>query len=247
MKYKAWDIIGASFFSKGRESAKPSNRDITFFLSPFSPGDRVAIIGASTEGLIRKAIEKKLEVFVFDFSKVMCDSLREKYKSKEISVRKLDIVLKKTEDYLGMFKGVLSDRLINRFDKFEVQEALKNMYMMLEPGGLLSFSVKLGLYPMDLKMIQNGIENGDIDIFFNSETKTMNFSKAERAIHDCLQPHGSISKDTLVQWYIHRGKEKRFIDIEIEELLSKTLFIKTQNISRSVSSDDVCIYKILKL
>lgn len=221
-KSDAWDRIGSQFWNKGRESAKPSEKELAIFCSGIEKGQRCAIIGASTKGLVAAVSEITPNVIVFDFSARMCAELSQILP--DIEVHLVDITQPLPDDLVGTFDWVLSERLINRFDGDEAVRGVASMNALLRGGGVLRTSVWLGLYPMDRAMIEYGCANGTVDQFWDEATTTINFSQAGKALTEKLMPHGSIAQKDLHDWYLGRGREKRFSDEEIRELILSTGF-----------------------
>lgn len=157
-KAAAWDLIGSLFWESGRSSAKPSAEEIDLFLAGISDGARCTVIGASTKGLVEAVIERGAKVTVLDFSKRMCTDLRSALPEGSCRVWQHDITrpapdeLRHTQDFL------LNDRLVNRFSQTEARKGLEGMLDLLADGGQLRASIKLGLYPMDERMVAAGRE-----------------------------------------------------------------------------------------
>lgn len=215
---EAWDLMGAKFWEQGRQSARPNHTDIDEFLSGIKKGESVAIVGASTRYLIEEAVKRGLSVTVFDFSDVMLQALKNELRE-SCTYFKLDILLSIPVQYIGKFDYVISERLINRFTKNEVIRVYKNMYQLLSTSGEVRNAIKLGMYEMDKKMLKYAEENKLEASFYDADTKTIDYAKAKLILPNCLVDHGNISKDTLINWYLGRGKESRFSDNEIKEII----------------------------
>jgi hypothetical protein len=218
MKAEAWDAIGSLFWELGRSSARPSEREIDEFLADLPPGSPCAVIGASTKELIEAMIEAGHEVTVLDFSRRMCADLGSALGPGQCRIQKLDITRPVPEDLRATQAAVLSDRLLNRFGPAEAVDALAGMAALSAPGGEVRATVKLGFYPMDLRMISLGRERGCLERFYDPEERTLDFGAADGVLESAVLPHGEIPRDLLLRWYRGRGLEKRFDDAEIRAL-----------------------------
>lgn len=217
-KTVGWDIVGGLFWEKGRQSAKPSESELELFTAGIKPGDNVAVIGASTKDLIEHLIAMDVNVTVYDFSKGMCDSLKEALSPNVPPIRVLDITAPLNRELIGYYDYVLNDRLVNRFTTQEAEKALKNMVALAMQGEVRA-SVKLGLYAMDEKMIELGKRRQVLERFYCEDTQTIDFSKADDILEESLLPHGQIDRDVLLRWYQSRGMETRFSDSSLMQLI----------------------------
>jgi len=216
-KAAAWDNIGSLFWEQGRNSAKPSAYEMDRFTQDIKLGDRVCVIGASTKELVCLLMELGAKVTVYDFSIGMCNSLRAAMPDSDVVIKQLDIVAPLDASLIGSQDYVLNDRLVNRFTAKEAKSALHNM-CALTPAGEVRASIKLGYYPMDLKMIELGKERDTLSEFFDEETQTIDFSKAGTVLNDALLAHGDIDANLLLDWYRGRAAEKRFDHADIVAL-----------------------------
>jgi hypothetical protein len=82
--------------------------------------------------------------------------------------------------------------------------------------------VKLGFYPMDLRMIELGRERSCLHEFYDEEDRVLDFAAAGAVLEDAVLPHGDIPRDLLLEWYRGRGREKRFEDEEVRALPART-------------------------
>ncbi|MFD7919955.1 hypothetical protein ACFV3R_12100 [Streptomyces sp. NPDC059740] len=219
-KSAAWDLIGSLFWESGRTTAKPSDEEIGLFLDGVAAGARCTVVGASTKDLVEKLLERGAEVTVLDFSTRMCDDLRAALPPGSCQVLRHDITRPAPEGLRATQDFVLNDRLVNRFGADEAQAGVTGMLDLLAPGGQLRASVKLGLYPMDERMIAAGRERGTLAEFYQPEAKVIDFAAAGEVLTDALLPHGAISPDLLLQWYRGRGREKRFDHQDVIALVS---------------------------
>ena len=118
---------------------------------------------------------------------------------------------------------VLTDRLINRFTRDEVPVFLRNVLRLVMRNGELRMTVKLGFYPMDLLLIEEGRRKGTLTHFYDEETCTVDYASARRELEACLVPHGSIDRDVLLDWYVGRGKESRFTHEGIQQMVMNAI------------------------
>jgi len=84
------------------------------------------------------------------------------------------------------------------------------MLDLLTDSGQVRASIKLGLYPMDTRMINLGRERGCLEQFYDAESNIIDFGAAGDVLIDALLPHGDIAPELLIEWYRGRGKEQRF-------------------------------------
>lgn len=219
-KVEAWNKIGGKFWTEGRKSARPSAEELDLFTTGISTTDRVVVVGASTKELVENLMGKGIRVMTIDFSDQMCDDLCEAVPDAEVRV--VDVTRPIPSDLLGTADWVLSDRLINRFDAAEAATGVAGMASLLSDGGMLRQSVKIGLYPMDETILAHAREAGATHLFWDEETSTIDFSRAGDSLDSGILPHGEINMDLLKQWYIGRGREKRFSDAEVRDLFEQT-------------------------
>lgn len=218
MKADAWDVIGSLFWEVGRPSARPSEREVAEFLDGLPGSCDCAVVGASTKELVEALVDRGHEVTVLDFSRRMCEDLEAALSEDACRILQLDITKPVPEEMRGTQAAVLADRLLNRFDLEEAAAALGGMAALLRPGGEIRTTVKLGFYPMDLRMFELGRERGCLARFYDSRSNTLDFNAAGGVLEDAVLPHGDIPRDLLLQWYRGRGVEKRFADSEVKSL-----------------------------
>lgn len=242
-KSAAWDHVGGLFWTKGRTSARPSRRELDRFCAGIEPGMRCIIVGASTRDLVESVREVTDNVLVLDFSPRMCADLANELPGCDIRV--VDITQPVSTDLAESGHWILAERLINRFDTQEAIQGAQGMFSLLTVGGRLRTSIKLGLYPMDEVMIEHGQSSGELGQFWDDATTTIDFSRAGDALSQGLLPHGSIERNVLQQWYVGRGREKRFNHSEVEELLLSNGF--TQLVSEPLpDATDTTLYSATK-
>lgn len=216
-KASAWNQIGGLFWTQGRVSARPSRTELDLFTADMMPGQRVCMIGASTRELAEEILRRGARLTVLDFSERMVRDLSSVIDDADIRVA--DITGNLPADLEGAHSWVVSDRLVNRFDAAEALKGVDGMSALLAEGGLVRTSVKLGLYPMDEKMLEHAGATGRAETFWDADSRTIDFSKAGASLEAGVLPHGSIDLELLKQWYIGRGKEKRFNDTEVRDVL----------------------------
>lgn len=220
-KAAAWDLIGSLFWEAGRSTAKPSAAEIELFLAGIPAGARCAVVGASTKNLVEALIAAGARVTVLDFSERMCADLRAALPAGSCRVIRHDIVRAAPAGLRGTQAFVLSDRLVNRFSGTEARAGLAGMLDLLGDRGQIRASVKLGLYPMDERMIALGRERGCLDRFYDSRRRVIDFAAAGDVLTDALVPHGDIDPGLLLQWYRHRGREQRFDHDDLVSLVGR--------------------------
>ncbi|MGF1427368.1 hypothetical protein [Kitasatospora sp. LaBMicrA B282] len=220
-KAEAWDLIGSLFWESGRTTAKPSDEEIGLFTAGIEPGDRCTVVGASTKDLVEALIALGAEVTVLDFSERMCADLRAALPAGSCRVLRHDITRPAPAELRGTQRFVLNDRLVNRFSETEALRGIEGMLDLLADGGQLRASIKLGLYPMDERMIELGTERGCVATFFDAAEKVIDFGAAGDVLTDALLPHGDIAPELLLQWYRGRGREQRFDHEDIVALLGR--------------------------
>lgn len=235
-KASAWDHIGSLFWEVGRTTAKPSQHEIGMFLAGVDAQARCVVVGASTKDLVESLIARGARVIVLDFSKRMCRDLRAALPPGSCEVELADITRPLARHLLGSADFVLSDRLVNRFSGAEALAGLCGMASLLTPGGQIRTSVKLGLYPMDYRMISLGRERGELERFYDAEQKIIDFSAAGNVLTHAVLPHGDIDRALLLNWYRGRGREQRF---EHEDVLRLFAQVRVAGATARVISSDV--------
>lgn len=220
-KATAWDLIGSLFWDVGRTSAKPSMAEIELFLTDIPAGAKCCVVGASTKDLVEALVAHGAIATVLDFSERMCHDLRDALPAECCRVLQHDITRPAPDGLRGTQEFVLCDRLVNRFTSAEAAAGLVGMLDLLEDGAQLRTSVKLGLYPMDERMIDLGRQRGCLERFYDTTQRTIDFSAAGDVLTDALVPHGGIPTELLLDWYRGRGQEKRFDDVDIVTLVSQ--------------------------
>lgn len=216
-KVEAWDQVGLAFWHLGRESAKPGPKCVEWFAQ--DGGSRCLVVGGTTIDLIERLAERGAQVCVLDFSRRVCQEAAEQV-SLGVTVVHGDALDPPREvRELGSYDAVLCDTLINRFDSAEALAFARTSAGLLRSGGRLRATVFEGRYPMDERMIDTGRAWGCLERFWEETTQTIDFARAGREmLEQALLPHGDLPRETLVQWYLGRGREKRFGRAELEGL-----------------------------
>lgn len=221
-KSAAWDLVGGQFWESGRRTARPSAAEIERMARGIAAGARCVVVGASTRDLVVALLGRGAEVTVLDFAERMCADLRAALPPQACPIHQHDITSSPPGRLAGRQDYVLSDRLINRFSESEALAGLQGMAALLAVGGEVRTSVKLGLYPMDGRMIELGRRHGCLAAFYDERQRVMNFAAAGQILEEALLPHGDIPAEVLLNWYRGRGTEKRFEHEDVVELFAKS-------------------------
>lgn len=218
-KADAWDAVGLDFWRRGRKSAKPSPGDIRWFLRDVTAQHRCMIVGGTSVGLIRAALERGADVTVVDFSERVCTELRQCVTG-SFTVVCADILA--LGDAVGPAPThLLSDTLINRMDGGEAAAFAASSARVLPAGSILRATVYLGFYEMDRRLLRLGLQAGCTKAFWDPETATIDFARVPADLLERgLVPHGGISRSQLVAWYQRRGREKRFSEADLRRLFA---------------------------
>jgi hypothetical protein len=221
-KSAAWDLVGGQFWESGRQTARPSAAEIERMTRGIAAGARCVVVGASTRDLVVALLGRGAKVTVLDFAERMCADLRAALPPQACPIHQHDITGSPPGPLAGSQDCVLSDRLINRFSESEALPGLRGMADLLAMGGELRTSVKLGLYPMDRRMIELGRRHGCLAAFYDERQRVMNFTAAGQILEEALLPHGDIPAEVLLNWYRGRGSEKRFEHEDVVGLFAKS-------------------------
>ena len=217
-KALAWDSIGDRFWSLGLPSGEARRLELNFYLGEKS--ESIAVLGASSNFIIEKAVGIWKKIIVVDFSSKLLKSVKSKFwENTELDCVQTDLTRELDKRLLGSTELIVADRLVNRFNLDEASRFFCNIYSMLKPGGNFKFTVRIGIYPIDQKLIELGKANGTVNKFWNELEKTIDFSQALSELTVAVDPMEGISKKDLVNWYYLRGKEKRFFPDDIEAIL----------------------------
>jgi hypothetical protein len=221
-KSAAWDLVGGLFWESGRRTARPSIDELERMTRGIPAGARCVVVGASTRDLVVALLGRGAQVTVLDFAERMCADLRATLPPGACPIHQHDITSAPPSHLAGIHDYVLSDRLINRFSETEALPGLLGMAGLLAMGGEVRTSVKLGLYPMDERMIELGRRHGRLAAFYDERQRVMNFAAAGEILQQALLPHGDIPAEVLLDWYRRRGTEKRFEHEDVVELFANS-------------------------
>lgn len=216
-KAKAWDAIGLKYWSLGRRTGKPRPSTLRWFIRGLRPADRCLVVGGTSVGVIRAAAATGCQVVVADFSARVCAELRGRLPAGVTVVRR--DVLDPAPEWEATFTHLLSDALVNRFDGEEAERFERRAAALVRIGGELRATVKLGLYPMDVRLLELAAGRPDAD-FWDSRTRTMDYGHIGPLMEAGMVPHGGIARADLAGWYRSRGREKRFGEEDLRELFS---------------------------
>lgn len=219
-KARAWDAMGAEFWLHGRPAARPSANEIGLYLELIPCEASCAILGASSRDLVECASRRGLKVTVFDFSKRMVDALLQALPSSHFEVVLHDVTKPFDKSLRRSFDFVLADRLINRLTTQEARGALTSVAELLLDEGEFRTAVHLGLYPMDLLLLKEAKSRGILSEVWDESAHTIDYCAAREILAQCILPHGDIPRDILQVWYENRGKESRYNQEDIEQLVS---------------------------
>jgi hypothetical protein len=239
-KSVAWDRLGALFWTHGRPSARPDGSTIDLLLDGFGPGTSLLVVGASTRGLVAGALERRVAVTVVDFSAGMCRALEAEFPAGSVVVRQADVTGDCADVGPARFAGVLSERLVNRFTTEEADLALRSMALLARPGGEIRLTLKHGFYPMDLRLVEIGRRSGTVDRFYDEQTRTLDYPAAGELLEAALVPHGEIPAELLLEWYRGRGRERRWMPGDLEELARGVPGLHLRR--RVPVAEDCCLY-----
>jgi hypothetical protein len=220
-KAEAWDAIGAAYWNAGYRGG-PTARDIDTYLEGVGPGTPLAVLGASTFHLIAAGIDRGASVTVLDFSAGMRAALRGELDGRACCILAQDITEEIPEALAGQFRFVLADRLLNRFVERELRAALRQLLRLLDDGGQIRTSIRLGLYQRDLPLIEEGRRRGVLDRFYDESTGVIDYGAAGDLLDQVLPPHGDIPRDVLLRFYRLRGPEQRLRAADLRRYIAGT-------------------------
>jgi SAM-dependent methyltransferase len=234
-KAQAWDALGLKYYFLGRRSAKPSPSTVRWFTDGVGPEGRCLVVGGTSVGVIRAATRSGCPVVVADFSPRVCADLRQEL-SGAVTIVQRD-VLQPAPDWDGGFTHLLCDALVNRFDDEEARRFERQAARVLRPGGVLRATVQLGLYPMELRLME--IAPGEIQGFWDERTRTIDYGRIGDLLERVIAPHGDISRHDLLEWYRHRGREKRFDEKDLCDLFGPPAWAPVELAPDDPASDRV--------
>lgn len=216
-KARAWEAIGLKYWSLGRRTGKPRPSTLRWFSSGLGPDERCLVVGGTSVGMIRAAAATGCGVVVADFSRRVCSELRGRAPA-GVTVVQRD-VLEPVQDWEEGFTHLLCDALLNRFDAAEARRFERRAAVLLRTGGELRTTVKIGLYPMDLRMLELAPQHLQAD-FWDPRTQTMDYGRLGSLLEAGMVRHGGIARADLIGWYRNRGREKRFSEEDLHRLFA---------------------------
>jgi len=223
-KAAAWDSVGGLFWKEGRQNAKPSDKMINKFLEGILAGQSCLIIGASTKSLIEEALSRNIKITVIDFSKKMCEDLAQEIGVKNVNILVHDALTHPPSLLKNNQQFIISDRLVNRFSQSETSIFFNNIKHYLCEHAELRTTIKMGLYEIDNALIEEGKSRGTVKNFYNEKEGWIDFSLAADELTTSVTPHGTISRDILINWYQKRAREARFNPLDIQQILLRNNF-----------------------
>jgi SAM-dependent methyltransferase len=234
-KARAWDALGLKYYFLGRRSGKPTRATIRWFTGDLAPDSRCLVVGGTSVGVVKAAIATRCRVEVVDFSARVCDELRDRV-SDTVAIVNQDILEPLTTD--RTFTHVLCDALINRLDDGEARRFERRMARLLGPGGVLRATVKLGHYPMDLRLMEIAAGRPELE-FWDESTRTIDYGKLGDLLERGYARHGGIRREDLMGWYQHRGREKRYEESDLRELFAAPAWSRPDVQPEAAGSDRV--------
>lgn len=209
-KAEAWRNIGSSFWNSTDVEGRPSEEEIEIYCNGISAEHQVLIIGASTFFLIKRLVDLGASVTVLDFSHVMVDALRLDIAADNLTVHVCDVTSSEMTNHYSNYDFLIADRLINRFSENEFKLAIQNFKNMIAKFGEIRLGVKIGLYDLDEKIIEELKKKNKESLFLKSESLEVNYSKIPNELSLNIFPHGDQPMDVIIDWYLKRGVEKRY-------------------------------------
>jgi SAM-dependent methyltransferase len=235
-KAQAWDAVGLQYYFLGRKSGKPTARTIRWFTKDLGPDSRCLVVGGTSVAVIRAALKTGCHVDVIDFSERVCRELARVVPA-EVAIANGDIL---TANGDGTRTHVFCDALINRFDDAESRRFMASVKRLLVPGGTLRATVKLGHYPMDLRLLaMTAGQPGPA--FWDEATRTIDYGRLGDLLERGYARHGGIPREALLGWYRNRGREKRFEQSDLRELFGPPEWTEPDIEQEAPGSDRVLV------
>jgi len=215
-KARAWDALGLKYYFLGRRSGKPTRATIRWFTADLVPSSRCLVVGGTSLAVIRAAIRTGCRLEVVDFSARVCDEVRARVPD-TVTIVNHDILQPLATD--GSFTHVVCDALINRFDDDEAGRFGRQVARLLRPDGVLRATVKLGHYPMDLRLMEIAAGRAGV-AFWDEDTRTIDYGMLGDLLELGYARHGGIRREDLIGWYRNRGREKRYQESDLRQLFA---------------------------
>ena len=216
-KAQAWDAVGLKYYFLGRKSGKPIPSTIRWFTGGLGAGSRCLVVGGTSVAVIRAALRTGSAVEVIDFSARVCSELRQRVPS-GLTIVNGD-VLEPPDELGASFTHLVCDALINRFDDAEACRFERRLARLLQPDGVLRATVKIGHYPMDLRLLELAAGRPDV-AFWDAETRTIDYGQIGELLERGFARHGGIAREDLLGWYRNRGREKRYEEDDLRQLFA---------------------------
>ena len=237
-KAQAWEAIGLKYYYLGRRSGKPTPSTIRWFTRGLGPDCRCMVVGGTSVAVIRAAVATGCRVHVVDFSARVCSELRNRVPD-AVSIVNSDI-LQPLPGEEGSFTHLVCDALINRFDDGEARRFERRAMGLLPAGGVLRATVKLGHYPMDLRLLE--IARGQpVPGFWDEATRTIDYGRMGDLLERGYARHGGIPRRDLLGWYRNRGREKRYEESDLRQLFGPPEWSRVDIHPEASGSDRVCV------
>jgi SAM-dependent methyltransferase len=235
-KAQAWDAIGLDYYFLGRRSGKPTRASIAWFVRGLDRNSRCLIVGGTSVGVVRAALRSGCYLKVVDFSGRVCADLRRQVPEGVHIVRRDVLAPAPAEE--GSFSHLLCDALINRFDAGEARRFERQGARLLRPGGVLRATVKLGNYPMDLRLLEMAGDSSR-PTFWDEATQTIDYGRLGCLLERGFVRHGGIRRQDLLSWYRHRGREKRYQAADLRQLFGSGRWVELAIQPEAPGSDRV--------
>jgi hypothetical protein len=220
-KLASWDHFGPQYWELAAMTSHPSPHEVSQFLAGVTENAQVLIIGATTRVLVAEAIARGSCVFVMDFAPRLIEKLRSALPSGRLAFVRHDISDSVPARLRGRFDLVASDRLINRFHYSEMSRVCANMGALARSGGRVRMTARLGLYPLDEALIQEGRKRGTLQDFWDEQTLTIDWSRVGEELDVCATSHGHIPREVVIEWSRQRGVESRVSDADMRRIISE--------------------------
>jgi hypothetical protein len=238
-KLESWDQFGARYWELAAKTSHPSPEEIGLFLAGVTDGSQILVIGATTREVIAEAIGRGARVTVVDFAPRLLDKLKSALPSERLTAVLHDIADAPPKALRSRFEVVVSDRLINRFHRSEMPGVCAHMGLMAMPGGQVRMAARLGLYPLDRELIEEGRKRGTLRNFWDEASLTIDWSHVGEELDACATSHGEIPREVVIAWSRQRGVESRVNDEDMRRLIRSTVVDDKPLVLESVADMEV--------